>query len=143
MNQKIKEHFSDIDNAIIYILFLGLFFYELYDEGLRKAVWSIAVIAFLISGWFSIAYAVGSIRARNFTMDISDAFSVVYFLGFSSYWIVYYGLNRKAFILLLPVFTGLVLVSAHLFAQTNAYRRLDTWEKRFYKKIFSVFKKRT
>lgn len=143
MEKRIKDHLSDIDNVIIYLLVFCLFFYELYDEGVRKAVWSVASLAFLASGWFAVAYIVGSIRVRNFLMDISDTVSVVYFLGFSFYWIVDQGFNRKAFILILPILTSLIFVSAYLFTQTHTYRRLDKWENRLYKRMFSIFKKKT
>ena len=141
--EKIKKHLFDIDNAIIYSLFLVLFLYELYYEGWIHAIWSIATLLFLASGWFSVAYIVGSARAKNFSMDLSDKISLVYFLSFSLYWILEQGISRKLFFLALPVLTGMILVGAGLFIKTDAYKRLDKWENGFYKKIFSVFRKKT
>lgn len=141
--EKIKKHLFDINNAIIYLLLFVLFFYGLYDEGLNHAIWSVAALLFLASGWFSIAYIVGSIHAKSFSMDLSDKISLVYFLSFSVYLILEQGFSRKLYILALPILSGMLLVGVVLFIRTDAYKMLDKWENGVYKKIFSIFRKKT
>lgn len=144
IGQKIKEHFTDSENVTIYLLVLGLFFYEWYDEGVRVAVQRVTFIAFLASAWFTVAYIAGSIMARKFTMGASDIVSVMYFLGFITYWIANHGINKKLYLLVaLPILTGLIIVLASLFRQSEAYEKLDRAEKGLFKRLFSIYRKKS
>lgn len=143
MKRKIRKHLSAVDNVAIYLLVAAIFFYELFDEGLKSAVRLAAVLGYLWAAWFVVAYVAGLIRARKFSMAIGDVIALLYFAGFFAYWIAEIGFNKKAIILALPIFTGIVLVSAFWIGKTDAYGKLHKWEKGFYQRMFSVFRKKT
>ncbi|MDH5633910.1 MAG: hypothetical protein OEZ10_13105 [Gammaproteobacteria bacterium] len=143
IKQSAKEHFGDTGNAITYSLLLGLFLYQIYDEGMKRAIWSIVSIAFVFSGWFTVGYVFQSIRFRNIKMGFSDAFSVTYYIIFTVYWLIDRGIDKKAYVLILPIYTGLLIVAAILFSKTNAYKSIVTWEANIYKLILSKFRRKT
>jgi hypothetical protein len=142
MKPKIKEHFSSIDNITIYLICTALFFYEIFNRGPELALKGAAALAFLPAGWFVVAYVFGSIRARDFSISIGSAIALLYFFGFIAYWILNFGLNRKAAILALPIYTGMVLLAGYWITTSETYDRLRKWEKVMYGKMFSIFRKK-
>ena len=138
---KLKKHFSDIENLIIYALFGVVFVLELFDDGFGRAVGGLAVIAFVISGWYFVFYLGGSIKTRNFSFGLSDLASGVYFVGYSVYWLSEHGFNRKAAFLAFPIFSGLILFFAFLFTASNSYKSLNKWEARMTRKLMNMFRR--
>ncbi|MDP1658805.1 MAG: hypothetical protein Q8L73_05575 [Methylotenera sp.] len=140
MMGKLRKHFSDISNITIYSLFVIVFILELFDKGVGRAFIAIAAIGFIISGMYVAVYLVFSFKSKDYSFGVGYFISYAYFIGFCIYWLSEYGVTRKAFILTLPIYMGLVISLAGIFRASDSARRLDRWWKRMLKKILSIFR---
>jgi hypothetical protein len=139
MIKKLRQHFTDINNIAIYSLVGIVFILELFDKGVGRAVVAIAGIGFLISGMY-IGISLLFFKSKDFSFGIGYFLSYAYFFGFCIYWLSEYGVTRKAFVLTLPIYMGLVISLAGIFKWSDSARRLDRWGKGMLKKIVSVFR---
>ena len=139
MIKKLREHFANIKNIAIYCLVGIVFTLELFDKGMREAVITVAELGFLISGMY-VGISLASFKLKNYSYGVGDFFSYAYFIGFCIYWLSEYGVTRKAFVLMLPIYLGLVITLAVIFSASNSARRLDRWGKGMLKILLSIFR---
>ena len=138
---KLKQHFSDFGNLIVYGLLAFVFALMASEEGVGRAAARLAAFGFLIAGMYVTVYVLAAIQTRNFSANWSERISGVYFSGFVVWWISERGLSREAIWLVIPVFSGLVIFLAHLFVSSPAGQRLSAWETRVGKRLFGLFRR--
>ena len=140
MIKKLRQHFTEINNLAIYYLVGIVFILELFDNGIREAVITIAGLGFLISGMYVGISLASLFKSKDYSFGVGYFLSYAYFIGFCIYWLSEYGVTRKAFILTLPIYLGLVITLAAIFSASDSARKLDRWGKGMLKIILSIFR---
>jgi len=123
-----------INNIVIYVLLVIIFFVDLYNGSFGNALFNLILLVYMGAGWFATGHFIVSIKGRDFSCSFGDILSYGYVVLFSLCWVGYYGVDRKAAFLLLPILTGIIISFAGLVTGSRAYRKLDILEKRVYRK---------
>ena len=135
----IIKHFTNIDNAITYGLFLFIIIIGVFNDEVGKAVLSIAIVAYLVSG----ILIAGHIMRLETKLEFRHVLAYLYYISYSILLVYEVGFQRKTIILLMPLMFGFIICGASLFMGTGTYQKINNWERKSYKKIFNKFKKKT
>lgn len=141
MSQRLRDHLSDPENIVHYLLWGGLFSLVAWNQGVSQAIKLVLVIFFLLSGWRVVFFALRMIKTKATTLKFGEWLAGLYFFGACVLWLFVKGVNREAFILVTPLITGLIISLAVWFSGTEARRKLEVMEKKILRDLKSAIRK--
>jgi hypothetical protein len=135
--------FWSADKAIIYgfwIVAVGLW---IQDLGFGRTILWLSVLLYLFGVWRIVFDLTLYLRGYFVKCTAIDYLMYVYVPLFTLYALYKLGLERRALILLFPIFSGLVFALAAMFKSSTVYRKTNILEKKVWRALKQKMRKRT